>query len=156
MTQDGEIEGLDDVQKRLDAIKNPRQALGRIGLIAVGYAKDLVPRKTGNLGRTIRLGQVTDSDVQILAGGQFGVGYAQAVEFGSKPHVIRPRNKRALRWSGNNRLSGNPKTGAAVTFSMYANHPGTQAKPFLRPAAERAVKESGLNELVIKPWNEAA
>jgi hypothetical protein len=151
-----DIEGMDDLAKRLEAIGDHRQFLGRIGLLAVSYAKETVPRRTGNLGRTIRLGRVTESDAEILAGGQQGVGYARHVEFGTRPHVIVPRNRRALAWGGARRLSGNLRAGAAATvFATRVDHPGTRPNPYLRPAAERAVRETGVDQ-IVKAWNEAA
>jgi hypothetical protein len=150
-----DIEGMDALNKRMAALGEHKQMLGKLGLLAVSYAKETVPRKTGNLGRTIRLGQVTDTEVQILAGGQGGVGYAQVVEFGSKAHIIRPKNRKALRWGANARLSGTPKSGSAVIFATYVNHPGTQPKPYLIPAAQKAVSEAGI-DLVVQAWNDAA
>lgn len=106
----GELEGADDLQARFRALQNGtagRRILGQLGLLAVQYAKELVPRKTGNLGRSIRLGDVDVSGqrVQVLAGGSAArlgasgpqaVGYAAFVEFGTRAHVIRPRRKKAL------------------------------------------------------------
>jgi hypothetical protein len=150
------IEGMDDLQRRVDAIGNPRAALGRLGLMVVARAKELVPRQTGNLGRTIRLGQVSETEVQVLAGGTAGVGYAQFVEFGTRPHIIRPRNKRILAWGTDRRLSGSARTGSDMIFAHEVHHPGTAAKPYIMPAAEEVVAQSGMSELVIKPWNDAA
>jgi hypothetical protein len=151
-----EIEGMDALKKRIAAITDHRQMLGTVGLLAVKYGKETVPRKTGNLGRTIRLGTVTENDATIIAGGQQGVGYARFVEFGTRPHVIVPRNRRALAWGGPRRLSGSLRSGARATnFATRVNHPCTQPKPYLRPAAERAVRDTGV-EQIIKAWNEAA
>lgn len=60
------------------------------------------------------------------------VEYAGAVEFGSKPHVIKPKRKKALAF----------KPGAGFRFwdevdriiVRKVNHPGTKAQPYLRPA----------------------
>jgi hypothetical protein len=52
------------------------------------------------------------------------VSYAADVEFGTSPHVIKPRYKQALYWPG------------ASHPVAQVNHPGTAAKPFLRPAIE--------------------
>lgn len=151
-----EIEGQRELEARLRAIGDTKKMLGMIGLRAVAIGKELVPRKTGNLGRTIRLGTVTESEVQIIAGGNYGVGYAQAVEFGSRPHVIEPVRRKALAWGGNRRLSGSLRSGATATnFAKRVNHPGTKPKPFLRPAAEKAVKETGILG-IVKAWNDAA
>ncbi|MCX4994261.1 HK97-gp10 family putative phage morphogenesis protein [Streptomyces longwoodensis] len=52
------------------------------------------------------------------------VSYAAAVEYGTAPHVIKPKYKRALYWPG------------AAHPVAQVNHPGTKAQPFLRPAIE--------------------
>ena len=52
------------------------------------------------------------------------VKYAVIVEKGSKAHVIRPKNKKALYWKG------------AKRPVKLVNHPGSKAKPFLIPAFE--------------------
>jgi len=52
------------------------------------------------------------------------VSYAAAVEYGTAPHVIVPRNRKALYWPG------------AAHPVAKVNHPGTRAQPFLRPAIE--------------------
>ncbi len=149
------IQGMSDLQKRLAAIQDTHKLLGTIALLGVARAKELVPRKTGNLGRTIRLGLVTTTNAQIIAGGQLGVGYAQAVEFGTRPHRIVPKNKKVLRFSRNARLSGSPRSGSDAIFSMYVDHPGTRAQPYLMPGAQKAVEEAGINSIVTA-WNQAA
>jgi hypothetical protein len=155
-----DIDGLPQLEARLKAISDTKLMMGKLGLQAVAYAKETVPRKTGNLGRTIRLGTVSEDAVQILAGGQLGVGYAQVVEFGSKPHDIYPRRKKVLRFATNpnsRRLTGTVRTGATegVVFSKHVRHPGTKPQPFLRPAAERALQENGI-EYIVQAWNSAA
>lgn len=83
------------------------------------------PHSSGHLrssieGRVIAAG--TDSWAGIVG---TGVSYARFVEFGTKPHVIRVRNKRVL---------ANVRTGDV--FGTVVNHPGTTAQPFLRPALD--------------------
>ena len=53
------------------------------------------------------------------------IEYAIIVEKGSKPHIIRPKNKKALYWKG------------ATHPVKQVNHPGSKAKPFLIPAFEK-------------------
>ena len=48
--------------------------------------------------------------------------YAPHVEYGTKAHVIRPKNKRFLYWEG------------AKYPVKKVNHPGSKSKPFLIPA----------------------
>jgi hypothetical protein len=164
-----DIDGLPQLEARLKAISDTKMMMGRLGLQAVAYAKGTVPRKTGNLGRTIRLGTVSEESVQILAGGQLGVGYARVVEYGSKPHDIYPRRKKALFFTtkgSSARLTGSVRSkyrnataeqrrAGGVVFSKHVRHPGTKPNPFLRPAAERAVQELGVS-VIIEAWNKAA
>lgn len=54
------------------------------------------------------------------------------VEYGTRPHIIRPRSKQALWW---------PDAHHPVR-QVY--HPGTQAQPFIRPAALRQRRLRGI------------
>jgi len=47
--------------------------------------------------------------------------YALYVEFGTPPHIIKPKDKKALHWGG--------ATGPIVKEVM---HPGTRPQPFIR------------------------
>jgi hypothetical protein len=156
------LQGADDLMARFEALrtgKAGRQVLGRFGLLAVQRAKERVPRKTGNLDRTIRVSEVdeTAQRVRVAAGGVRDVGYARHVEFGTRPHVILPRSKKALAWGGARRLSGSLRRGASATsFARRVNHPGTRARPYLVPGAQQALREVGLSDAVVSVWNEAA
>ena len=50
------------------------------------------------------------------------IKYAPGVEFGTKSHIIRPKNKKALYWKGDKHPV------------KQVNHPGSKAKPYLIPA----------------------
>lgn len=50
------------------------------------------------------------------------VGYAVYVEFGTPPHLIRPKNAKALHW----------KSGKKDVFAKVVHHPGTRPNPFIR------------------------
>jgi hypothetical protein len=54
-----------------------------------------------------------------------GVEYGADLELGTEPHVIVPRDKKALFWPG------------AAHPVKKVNHPGTPAKPYLIPDAEK-------------------
>lgn len=151
------ITGQRQLQARLSAIaKAPKEMLREVGITAVADAKRIVPRQTGNLGRTIRIGSMSDTHVEVKAGGQLSVGYAAAVEFGSKPHVIRPKLGKVLAWGGPRTLGGRLRSGGRPThFAKVVNHPGTKPKPFLIPAFEYALRKVGIGKIVER-WNEAA
>jgi hypothetical protein len=151
----------DTLTPRLKALQDPdfgRSVLGRVAVLAVREAKGLVPVKTGNLRRTIRVGPITNTSARILAGGQREVGYAAHVEFGTKGgQMLRPVKKTALAWGGNRRLSGTLRSGAgAEFFSMGHKRGATRAKPYLVPGAQSAMRKAGLKDALIKTWNEAA
>jgi hypothetical protein len=49
---------------------------------------------------------------------------ASFLEYGTRPHVIRPRRAKALRWVGE----------SGPIFATKVNHPGTRPEPWLEPA----------------------
>lgn len=155
-----EFTGAKALSKRLHAIENGRVILHKLQLDTTAEAKRLVPRKTGNLGRSITPGALTNSDALVVARAR----YARYVELGTRPHVIRPRNAQALRFPAKGTpvtLSGRARTGAvraggAYAFAKEVHHPGTKPHPFLVPGARKAVEHGGLKDVVIGLWNQAA
>lgn len=57
----------------------------------------------------------------------FDVDYAEAVHDGTRPHIIRPRRAKALRF----------RMGGRIVYAKFVRHPGTRARPFL----DRALRE---------------
>lgn len=74
------------------------------------------PRDTGRLHNALFL----DVDGKEFRIGWRGVEYGIYVEYGTPPHVIRPRAKKALHWPG------------ALHPVARVNHPGTPAFAMLR------------------------
>ena len=153
------LQGKRQLQARLKAIGDTRGLLRQIQLETIAGAKARVPRKTGHLGRSILPGPI-DNDSAVV---EARTPYAAAVEFGSKRHVIVPKRARVLAWpasSGGRRLSGRARTKGGkpvgpTVFAMKVNHPGTKAQPYLIPAAEKAVKDTGV-KIIVEKWNGAA
>lgn len=134
-------------------LTGPNSTLGR-DLVRRGRqvereAVRLCPVNTGNLRSSITTEFRQQGDrLQVRVG--TNVDYALPVHEGSRPHVIRPRSKKALVfvWPGapsavaaavprsRRRVSRQGKSGPLVAF-RYVNHPGTKARPFLRLALER-------------------
>lgn len=152
------VKGARQLQARLHAIGGPqagRKVMQRVGLSTVREAKLLVARKTGNLGRSIHMGNVTDTSASVIAGAR----YAAYVEFGTRPHEITPNARKALRFAATaagRRLSGSPRVGAAVVFAKRVHHPGTRPQPYLLPGARKAVAGADLKGSIIEEWNGAA
>lgn len=174
------IEGYRPLQARLDAIGSTKELMRRVGLETVRGAKLKVARKTGTTGRTIRLTRVTDDSATVTVGGA-----GAFLERGTKPHIIRARNGKALFFPSQralverlgvgqsrkrkfveNRLTftkgGNLSAGskrrfgnAAYVHAAVVHHPGTKPQPFLIPAAKEAAEAAGIID-VVERWNEAA
>lgn len=147
------VKGLSQLLSRFAAIKPSPKLMRNLALHAVREQKLLAPRRTGYLGRSIGVGRVTDTYAETVA----KANYAAFVELGTRPHVIRPKNKKVLRFAprGGARLSGSPRSGGTVVFARRVHHPGTKAKPFMVPGAKRAVDALGA-DFIVRQWNEAA
>ncbi len=140
-------------------------------------AKHLFRSRTGALEAAI--------DMNVTEGGDNGIEgsvyiddskapYGKYVHPGTKPHIIRPKNKRALRWADsvetggkeisrriymNLRTEGYQSDKVGFRFAKEVHHPGTKKDEFVYEAgernrqhindvfnryADRAIKEAGL------------
>ena len=104
----------DNVQKAIkksafNIESNAKKNLASNKSVVTGHLRRSVATQMGDLEATIHTSNVK---------------YAVIVEKGSKAHVIRPKNKKALYWEG-----------ASRPVKMV-NHPGSKAKPYLIPAFE--------------------
>jgi hypothetical protein len=101
----------------------------RVARLVEARAKVLAPVDTGRLRGSIKTKRTLS-----IRGPQYtvytNVTYAPYVENGTRPHVIRPKTKKALRF----------KIGGNIVIVAKVNHPGTRAQPFLG----RAVREVGI------------
>lgn len=155
--------GDEQFHRRLVALQGlGKPVLGLVAARAVAEQKRLVPRKTGNLGRSIHVERVTAREAFTVA----SEAYGPHVEFGTRPHVIRPKNRRYLRFPAAGvptTLAGRVRTGSAralgagaFVFAKIVHHPGTKAQPFMLPGAKKALDAARLKDIVIRVWNNAA
>ncbi len=143
---------MDALIRRMKAIGETKPVMRALQFSTIHEAQKRVPRKTGNLQRSIGPGRLTDDVAEVVA----KMPYAAAVEYGSRPHVIVPKRAKVLAWGGSRRLSGRLRSGASAdTFAMRVNHPGNKPKPYLVPGAKEAIHKAGLDELV-NVWNRSA
>lgn len=63
------------------------------------------------------------------------VEYAPYIEEGTKPHIIRPRKAKALRF----------KIGGRIVFAQIVHHPGTKAQHILSKATRQVGAAAGYN-----------
>lgn len=118
---------LDDLLQTLPAKieKNiMRTALSAGARVFRDEARRNVPKDSGALAESIRVttrtrkGQVSAS---VKAGNRM-VYYAHMVEYGTRPHIIVPKKKKAMV--------------AGEFVGKRISHPGDKPKPFMRPAAD--------------------
>jgi hypothetical protein len=101
------------------------RAVGRTAEMAAAYAKvsPLYKFRTGALRSSIQHGAKAKYSSFVVAGAK----HARWVEEGTKPHVIRPRRKKWLRFEQN----------GAIRFSKKVHHPGTKPRPFMQRARDK-------------------
>lgn len=148
------MQGTPQLQARLRALGQTKDIMQRLAVNVVAEQKRLVPRKTGNLGRSIHYTSITATRATVVADAR----YAAYTEFGTRAHVIVPKAKKALRFApaGAGRLSGRPRTGGAVIFAKRVQHPGTRGLHWAERGAKAAISKLHLADLIIGQWNRAA
>lgn len=93
----------------------------------VNRARVLAPVDTGRLRASIRIESRRTLTLRSVYTVGSDVEYADMVHGGTRPHLIRPRNKQVLRF----------KVGGRYVYARVVHHPGTRARPFL----DRALRE---------------
>ena len=126
-----------DVGKLSDKTKgNVQKVLNNTGFKIETKAKGNVPVDTGHLRRGITT-KIGDMEVIVHTS---NIKYARGVEFGTRPHLIKPKNKKALYWKG------------AKHPVKSVNHPGSKAKPYLIPAFESEKDNLIMNLKEVIEW----
>jgi hypothetical protein len=128
-----QISGTEGVEKELGRVVfKSRQAVA-------DFAQEIYDRaqagadahtKTGAMARSLQLRQYGTDGWEIyhdLAHAR----HALFVHWGTKAHVIKPKNKKVLRWV----------SGGVFRFARVVNHPGYQGDPYLTRAAQSAVRD---------------
>ena len=87
--------------------KNAKSNLTKNKSVDTGHLRRGISTDIKGLGATIHTSNIK---------------YAPGVEYGTKAHIIRAKNKKALYWKG------------AKHPVKQVNHPGSKAKPYLIPA----------------------
>lgn len=64
---------------------------------------------------------------------RFDVNYAEFVNDGTRPHIIRPKNAKALRF----------RVGGQVVYARVVHHPGTRGTRFLDRALRDVLRPLG-------------
>lgn len=124
---------LDRAQLNRTLTNASRRELREASRQVVNRAKVLAPVRTGRLRSSIRAEPPRIFSLR----GSVKVGsdleYAAAVNDGSRPHVIRARPGKVLRF----------QVGGQVVFARVVNHPGTKGTHFLDRALREVAAQRG-------------
>lgn len=163
-----EIKGTEKLKAALDKLlktadKNIPIVLMQAGQVGVSHCKIECPVDTGRLRASI--GNPTKKGIfeTTRKGVAFGtaVDYAFDVEFGTKPHIIKPKKKKVLRWpipvgqeikftekgiKRGKKLYISKKTGKLIkkkqyAFAKFVKHPGTKGQHFMLKGVQKAVPD---------------
>lgn len=94
-----------------------RKFKSALGYLIEGELIKTVPVDKGLLKNSISV-SINGNKINISM-----LDYWKHVEYGTPPHIIRPVNKKALKFS----VGGND------VFAKEVHHPGTRPQPFVRP-----------------------
>lgn len=137
------VEGLKELEKTLSDLPLDLQNEGlspslRAALEVIEEeAEANVPRDTGKLASTIRTVVKVDAGVGGLAEGAVVVGspVGHLVEFGTQPHEITIDDEK-----DDKKVLADPVS--REVFGRKVQHPGTPARPFLRPALDTRAQDA--------------
>lgn len=99
----------------------------------VNRAKILAPVRTNRLRSSIDYRVSSFFSLRPKAHVFSDVEYAPYVNDGTRPHIIRPKNAKALRF----------RVGGQVVYARVVHHPGTKARPFLDRALADVTRPRG-------------
>lgn len=125
-----EIRGLEELRKILSRISETfkKDLIEESINVIWEKAREYAPVRTGFLSEHIV------KEVEVGRGRVISQApYSAYVEFGTRPHIIRPRRARALRF----------EIGGEVIFARYVRHPGTRGQFYMRRALEEGLKKLG-------------
>jgi len=106
-----------------------RQAIAATAVKVENYAEQESARhnKTGALVGSLKKALLSEGGWKVFHD-QREAPHALFVHFGTRPHVIKPKGKKALRWA----------KGGVFHFARVVNHPGNKADPWFNRAAAMA------------------
>ncbi|MEM2922519.1 MAG: hypothetical protein QXF26_09425 [Candidatus Bathyarchaeia archaeon] len=125
-----EIRGLEELRKTLSRISETfkKDLIEESINVIWEKAREYAPVRTGFLSEHIV------KEVEVGRGRVISQApYSAYVEFGTRPHIIRPRRARALRF----------EIGGEVIFARYVRHPGARGQFYMRRALEDAMERLG-------------
>jgi hypothetical protein len=136
------LKGSRELRRRLKAIKTVFKPVGRRWADDTAQlARRYVPKKTGKTSRSIRRKNASQKKATVQA-----VYTARMLMKGSKPHDMKPRQFKAMKF----------EAGGRPVFAKKVRHPGHAANDFAERAAKEALRKNPMAGELILQWNEAA
>ena len=132
------IEGLEQVRESFKRLVPEVQQQVLKGMAQVAF--DTAQRQadthtqTGQLARSLQLKPVGESAWSVQHDLQHAP-HALFVHWGTRPHIIKPKDKKMLRFP-----SGQG-AGTHFVFARFVKHPGYKGDPWLVQAADEAVRQ---------------
>jgi hypothetical protein len=113
-------------------LNDPRGEVGRYllkkGKKVQAAARSQVGKSTGRLAASIHIRQHRLARKQFMTIGS-SLPHARMVHQGTKPHLIRPKDRRRTGQKGV--LIFQDRQAGRIVFSHMVKHPGTRANPYL-------------------------
>lgn len=149
-----ELKGRKQLEARFRAIGDTSKLLRKFAPAGLGEIKRETPFRTRNLSRNNDIASISDSEIRYVN----RAAYAAPVHEGSKPHDIRPRRRKALRFApgAGATLTGRPRRGAQVVFAKRVRHPGNKPNPFMLRGLRNAIEKFSFGRAIVERWNGAA
>jgi len=140
MAYDFSISGEANLNARLDKLSEAaffdrllaETAQALFDQVEIGVQKHTKPNGLGMLERSIGSGpeSIGNRTYVVKSDGQ-QAPYNVFVHFGSRPHDIRPKDRKALRWV----------SGSSFVFSKFVRHPGYKGDPFMVTAVDNVLRD---------------
>lgn len=127
------IKGLEPLQRLLDTLPAKleqnvmRGALREGAKVLLTEATYRAPARSGALVASLRVGTRTRGGT-VTSYVKTDRWYARLVEYGTKPHEIKPKRAKSLFVAG--------------WFGMVVQHPGAKPHPFMRPALDAGAQSA--------------
>jgi len=127
------VKGADEIVAKLQAF-GVDMATGLEAICTAGakvVESEIETQAPGSIGQAIELETKAKNikRVTVVTGPNKKKWYARFVEHGTRPHKISPKDAKALEVD-------------VGLFRASANHPGTAARPFMRPAFDGSAGEA--------------
>jgi hypothetical protein len=106
-----------------------REFLEVFGFLMAQEFAQSAPKDTGNLARSFPGTLQVKEDVISYTLPE----YAKFVEFGTRPHIILPKNKTSLKFK---------VAGGQEILTKRVEHPGTRPNPFIRDTFNRKAEDN--------------